>query len=453
MDQSSTQPGLGSAPVCDPPANSVSTRPELPLRTFACICALAFVTGFAYFLHFGPTYQPDSPSYIVPARNLLTGHGFVAWNSYPETSRTPGYPLLILPFLWAGLDLKYLVIFQHLLRIVLILGATAFVAFLTHSSRQAIIAGVVLCIDLPLLAAANSVLSEMLFTIVLCVGVWLLWRDAHPVERPWPLSLLYGLVCGSTVLIRPVSLFLFLPAAAYLLLVRRKHGWRAALSFVIAFGVLPLLWAARNYHRSGYFTVSSISGYNTLFYRAAGALAMEQPGDFSANLQQQINQLQIQACKDLSAGTYGNECARVPFPIASQHFGRMGRAILKKHPVAYMELAARGAAVMMLGGDAASFTGITRINPHLGARLLLFYTFPAFSLAVVGLVRFWRGNRHFFYLAFLVIVYFIVVSAGAEAYSRFRVPIIPMYAILIAVGVDWMLAFFFRQRQSRAKNS
>ena len=108
---------------------------------------------------------------------------------------------------------------------------------------------------------------------------------------------------------------------------------------------------------------------------------------------------------------------------------------------------------MILGGDAASFTGITRINPHLGARLLLFYTFPAFSLAVVGLVRFWRGNRHFFYLAFLVIVYFIVVSAGAEAYSRFRVPIIPMYAILIAVGGDWMLALFFRQRQSRAKNS
>lgn len=423
-------------------------RLKLPAHALVLIGGLAFITGFAYFLHFKPTYQPDSASYILPAESLLRGHGLVGWDGYPDTMRTPGYPLLILPFLWTGLDLKYLVIFQHLLRIILILGAAVFVVSLAGNSRQAIIAGVVLCIDLPLLSAANSVLTEVFFTFVLCAGVWLLRRDAHPTERPWPLSLLYGFVCGLTVLIRPVSLFLFVPAAAYLLLVRRNHRWRAVLSFVFAFAILPSFWAARNYHRTGYFTVSSISEFNLLFYRAAGALAIEEPGDFNVNLQEQIKRLQVESCAELEAGIYGNQCAGVPFTVAAQHFGHMGRAILKKHPVAYMKLMVRGAAIMMLGGDASSFSAITGINPHLGVRLLLIYTVPAFCLAIGGLVRFWTENRHFFHLTFLVILYFVVVSAGAEAYSRLRVPIIPIYAALIASGLDWIYMFFFRVRNT-----
>jgi len=97
-----------------------------------------------------------------------------------------------------------------------ILAASAVALSLTRSYRQAVLTAVLLCIDLPLLDAANSVLSEMPFTVVLSLCLWLLWRDAGDAERPWPWSILYGLLCGAAVLIRPVVLFFFVPAAIYL---------------------------------------------------------------------------------------------------------------------------------------------------------------------------------------------------------------------------------------------
>ncbi|HXW14044.1 MAG TPA: phospholipid carrier-dependent glycosyltransferase, partial [Terriglobia bacterium] len=254
----------------DPKPARVLSGLRLRTPVLAVLVALALLTGFAYFFHFGATYQPDSATYIVPAGNLLTRHAFLSADGYPETERTPGYPLLILPFLYARLDLEYLVVFQHLLRVGVILAASAVALSLTRSYRQAVLTAVLLCIDLPLLDAANSVLSEMPFTVVLSLCLWLLWRDAGDAERPWPWSILYGLLCGAAVLIRPVVLFFFVPAAIYLFLARRRRRWQAVLIFLVAFALLPLLWAERNYRETGYFTVSSIGGYNMLFYRAAG---------------------------------------------------------------------------------------------------------------------------------------------------------------------------------------
>ena len=51
-----------------------------------------------------------------------------------------------------------------------------------------------------------------------------------------------------------------------------------------------------------------------------------------------------------------------------------------------------------------------------------------------------------FTLVFFVAVYFVLVSGGAETYSRFRVPIMPVYALSAAIGLDaglkWMAEGF-----------
>jgi hypothetical protein len=423
---------------------------RLGTRTLAFLTVLVLLTGFAYFFHSGASYDPDSPTYIVPAANLLTHHAFLDANGNPETVRTPGYPLLIVPFLWANLDLRFLVILQHLLRVGVILGTTAFAFSLSHSYRQAVLTAVLLCIDLPLLDSANAVLTEMLFTVVLGVGVWLLWKEGSGIERPWPLSLLYGLLLGASVLIRPVSLYFFIPAGVYLLLVRTRHRWRTALSFVLAFAVLPLLWAERNYRRTGYFTVSTIAGYNMLLYRAAGALAIEDPGRFSANLDARDEELKAEACADLTR-IYHHDCGQLPFPVVADYYSRLGHSILLSHPLAYLKLAALGTAAMMLGGGAAALAEITGLNPRVGIPFLLIYTVPAFCFAVIGLVKLGKEQqtRRFFYLALLTILYFIVVSAGAEAYSRLRVPIIPIYVVLTAAGIDAMLGRFLPRAQTQ----
>jgi len=437
MRDSNSEAPINSPPKELPGESLVESLRNIP-RVITFVVLLAFFSSFLYFQHFHEFYTPDSPTYLAPAANLIAGKGFTGSTGYPETVRTPGYPLLVIPFLWTHLNLKYLILFQHLVRLLIVLATTAFAYQISGSRRLALTTGILLSIDLPLLEATNVIMTEILFTALLSIVLWLLSIESMQTETPGLVCLLCGLLSGASVLVRPVGVFFLGPAVLYLSLSRRTFRMRTALFLTLSFTCLPLGWAARNYWRTGYFTVSSISGINMLLYRAAGALAINDGGDFHANFEKRQQELAVLACEDLSQ-LYRRNCAELPIPLKAVYYSRLGRTILSQHPIAYTKLALRSSAVMMLDGGPSSLAAITGINPHVAIRLLLIYTFPSLCLAIVGLFRFWREDRNFFYLVFLTVSYFVVISAGAESNSRFRVPIMPFYALLIAAGVDFIL--------------
>lgn len=171
---------------------------------------------------------------------------------------------------------------------------------------------------------------------------------------------------------------------------------------------------------------------------AGGVLALNEPGDFNTNLNRNAQQLEDAACAQLRS-IYHKDCTELnPFQKEQQYM-RLSRQILWQHPFAYLRLTLRSAAVMMLDGDPNSLEGIAGVDPHRGVRLLLVYTAPALLFAFVGLWRLWRDNRSFFYLSFLTIGYFVAISSVAGSYSRYRVPIVPIYAILTAIGISSVL--------------
>lgn len=408
---------------------------------------LSVVSGVLYFHHFHDYFaNADTPGYIAPAENLLAGHGFTDANGNPDTLRTPGYPLLILPFLWAHLDLRYLVIFQHFLRVLVVLATAVFAFRLTGNRRLALLAGLFLCIDLPMLKAANSVLTEIMFTVVLGVGLMLLWHESNQTDVSKFRLVVSGLLAGACVLIRPVGLLFFLPAALYLLFVRRDYKFRSAAIFVISFVCIPLLWATRNYRQTGYFTVSSISGYSVLQCRAAGVLAINDPGEFYANLEKRQYELAALACDDWKR-VHGRDCSQMTIPEQSQYYSSYGTKIVLQHPFAYLKLAVRGVGMTMLTGSPASLSAMTGMSFNSAAKLLLIVTVPAFCFALFGLKVFWKSNRTFFWFSILICVYFVGVSAGAESFSRFRVPIMPIYSILVAMGLDSLLRSVVPQKK------
>ena len=427
--QPAANPGLNSSPSARPG----STHGEGVAGILVLIAVLACLTSVLYYAHFSDFYNPDSPGYIAPAANLLAGKGFADAQGNPDTLRTPGYPLVILPFLWAHLDLKYLILFQHLLRVLIIVATAAFAFQLSGSRRQAVLVGVLLSIDLPFLRSANNIMTEVVFTLALGIALILLWTGSMKLSGRMIRCLAAGLICGATVLIRPVSIFLFVPVAIYLGLVRRE--WRAAAAFCVAFLCLPLAWSVRNDVKAGYLGVSSISGYSVMQSRAAGVLAINDPGEFYANLDKRQAELAAQACHDLER-IHGVDCEQLSIPIRSAYYSKVGVGILVRHPFAYLKLALRGSAMMMLTGSPASLSGITGLNFNLAAKLLLLYTVPCVVFAAFGLKQCWNSNRAFFWLAALVIGYFVVVSSGAETFARFRVPVLPLYVILIALGLD-----------------
>ena len=428
--------GKPIAPRATPPDRPTNSDIKQLIKPLLAITLLALAVHFLYLIHFHNIYAPDSSSYMTPASNLIHGQGFTGADGRPETARTPGYSLLIALFLAAGGGAKALVFFQHLM-LAGLTAATVIVAFrLSGSRRQATIAGILLVIDLPILEAANYVLSEAFFTVVLVVALWLLWTASSQSKGPSSTRLmLSGILAGGSVLIRPVALYFFVPAAAYLILTRNRFKLRSVITFLAAFAVLPALWAARNYHETGYFTVSSISGRELLCWRAGGVLALNDPGDFNDNIKNRCIELEKTVCNDLQRA-YGKDCSQFTTEEHSAYALRLGRKILLEHPIGSVRLAVRGVAVMFLDGGPSSLQGITGINQHLGLRLLLIYTVPAFCFAIVGLLRVWNQDRHLFYFLFLTIAYFVIISAGGDTYSRHRVPIMPMYALLIASGID-----------------
>lgn len=409
-----------------------STRGLLSL-----IGLLALATNLLYFKTIRNFDAPDTPTYITPAFNLLQGHGFSDSLGRPETFRTPGYPLLILPFLWAGVSLEYLVLFQHLLQVLLVIGTTAAVFQISGSRKQAWLAGILFSIDLPTLESTNLVLSETLFTICFGIALWLIWSGSRAADQSHIARIaLSGLLAGASVLIRPISLYFIFPAIVYLLLAGSRFRFLRVLVFTAAFACFPFLWATRNYHQTDHFTISSTAGLEMLCCRAAGVLALDDPGAFNDNLTRRRAQLEGAACADLKA-LYGKDCTEIPVALKSDFFMHRAREIMLQHPVALVRLALRGAVLMWLDGGTSGFQGITGINPHTALRILLIYTVPALGFAFIGLWRLWKSNRQLCYLVFLTLLYFVVVSSGGDTYSRHRVPVTPLYIMLIAAGIDF----------------
>lgn len=129
-------------------------------------------------------------------------------------------------------------------------------------------------------------------------------------------------------------------------------------------------------------------------------------------------------------------CSRMTVAEQSHLYSQVGRKVVAEHPLAYINLACHGFAMMMLTGSPASLAGLTGMNFNWAAKVLLLYTIPALGFALLCLWQCWRRLRPFFWLAGLIVTYFVVLSVGEESFARFRVPIVPVYGVLIAVGVD-----------------
>jgi 4-amino-4-deoxy-L-arabinose transferase-like glycosyltransferase len=446
------------APLVSPSVATQASELEKSKRgvapTLALIAFLGLATGLLFFARYHDFYSGDSYTYITPADNLVHGRGFTDAGGYPETLRTPGYPLLLVPFFWLNLSLKYLIVLQHLLRVAIAVATGVAAYQLTRSRTQAGIAGVVVCLDLAMLESANQVLTEIPFTATLCIVLWLLWRSRQD-GIPWSWWVMAGFLGGGMTLIRPIGIFFAVPAVVYLFLVRKSHRLRATLSFVLAFSCLPLLWASRNYSRTGSFVVSPISAWDILAYRAAGVLAINDPGDFKENLEKRRVELVSEVCSQMPPA-YASPCLpptvpQADIPKKSAYYMRLGRQVVLEHPFAYIKLASRGAGLTMFSGNTTIISALTGVR-HGSARLILLICgVSVLSLAAAGAWSYWGSNRSLFWLLFLTMVYFVGISSGAESYSRFRVPILPVYAVLVAGGASYWTRRLL-QSSSRTKS-
>jgi hypothetical protein len=389
----------------------------------AVVAVISAATNFLYFAFANNDYFfPDSFTYLEPARNLTRGLGFINANGLIETLRTPGYPLLLAGF---GLRVVPMIVFQHLLNVALAVAIYFFVMRRLGDRFVAIASAILFAIDTPTLHYANKILTETIFTALLFIVFGLVVY-----ARKLPLA---GVLTGVLVLIRPVAIAYFVVVALCLLL--RRVRLRTIAIYVALALVLPVGWGLRNLHNTGVFTVSSIGGINLLTYRAAGALAIEDDGDFESDLADERQGLQDSADDEIQTKLHIPDAEELPDAVRGKYYSEIGWRVLRQHPRGAAMLTLRGLLVNIFDSRWEGLEIVSRFPTDVVRRSLDAYTAALFVFAVIGAAALWKRDRDLAAMIIATVVYFLLISAGGEAESRFRVPVIPQYVIIAACSL------------------
>jgi 4-amino-4-deoxy-L-arabinose transferase-like glycosyltransferase len=205
----------------------------------------------------------DERDYDVLAANLVRYGEYAFEPGTPTSLRPPLYPAMV-----AGIYKVAGVGNYQAVRLVQIgLGlATAAVVYMigrgAYGPRAGLIAAAICCFYPSLVGATNLVLTETLFTLLVCLLVLWFQRYLSSERRGWLFAA--GVTLGLAALTRSV-LWLFPPLAfLYLLFLGRERTWlgrlASATTLVLAFCVTLAPWTIRNTLLQKTFTTVDVMG-------------------------------------------------------------------------------------------------------------------------------------------------------------------------------------------------
>jgi hypothetical protein len=120
-------------------------------------------------------------------------------------------------------------------------------------------------------------------------------------------------------------------------------------------------------------------------------------------------------------------------------WNRRGLQIMTDHPVQAARIMVEGVVRQVAGPGTDTVRRYVDLPASPPLVLGLFsWNALLWALAGVGAVAGLRsGHRAYWAFVVATVVYVIVVSTGDAAYARYRVPIIPLLALLAANGIQW----------------
>jgi 4-amino-4-deoxy-L-arabinose transferase-like glycosyltransferase len=205
----------------------------------------------------------DEGDYDQLAVNLVQYGEFGFEPGQPTSLRPPLYPAMVAGIYQVAGVRNYQAV--RLVQIALGL-ATAVVVYLigrsAYGARVGLIAAAICCFYPSLVGAANLVLTETLFTLLVCLFVLAMQRYLSSGNRLWLVNA--GVTLGLAALTRSV-LWLFPPLAfVYLLFLGRERTWlsrlASAATLVLACGVTLAPWTIRNTLLQKTFTTVDVMG-------------------------------------------------------------------------------------------------------------------------------------------------------------------------------------------------
>jgi 4-amino-4-deoxy-L-arabinose transferase-like glycosyltransferase len=385
---------------------------------------------------------PDTMSYVRPGAVFWRTGSYLSVQSAfpgPEMDRTPVYPLFVGLFA-AGDSLNVLpvVLAQVALRAILVtLILTLQVPGMVGKIDWRIVAAALVALDLPSALLSLQVLTETFSSFFLVLTLWsyLWWRRSRGL--PWLVGA--GIIAGAAMLTRPINVFflpLLLALAATDLRRLSRYARSVALCTLLAAGLLlPAAWMLRNYAWSGKLIFSLTGSKSLMYYRAAGIIA-EQEGRSLSEVQKSVRAREVALAQSEGLTAWESAARR-----EAEAWGIIGSA-----PGLHLRLTAEGALRALLGPGRELWVAWEAALRGGGGKGWLEKLFTALSLlhlgglylfAAAGLVRAdWRRFPWLGVWCLAVFLVLIVAAAGPEAYSRFRLPVMPFLAV--AAVLPWI---------------
>jgi 4-amino-4-deoxy-L-arabinose transferase-like glycosyltransferase len=449
-------------------ARAVGNERRYWLGWLVILLAIAARVGWAAWVahaHPAAVTSGDTAGYLGPARALLdNGHFDISpQNDTPMFLRTPGYPVLLAAILWVTDSVWSISPIQAALSLGTVL-MVVYVGRRTIGGTASMVAGVIVALDPLQFALSGTILTESLASFMLiavvaaAVPVFATTREQVTLRSVAVL----GVVLAVATLVRPTTYYF--PIVVVVLIAvrcfRLPKGSLVALLAVFAVSVVVVTgaWNLRNHDAIGSWQISG-SPAVTLYCWHGAAVDAKVAGTSIAAARQQLG-CPPGGWDDLETACPPFWDCDVPRPLADgaswDEMNDRGIEILTDHPVDTAEVMARGFVREIVGPGTDTVGRFLHVgsSPVLVAALMLWNSL-LWVFAVVGAFVGLRSRQRWFW-GFVVtaIVYLLIVSAGANSGARFRTPLVPLLALLAALGVRHLVrALRDRDRQAHAQDA
>ncbi len=431
------------------------------------VIAFTVVTRIAIYLTGQPWNQDvitdtiligDGAQYHEIAVGFLNGTPLQETNW--ETDRTLGYPYFVTAIYAISNNSIWLVFAIQTLMNILMVPMVYWAAREIFSSRRSgnLAAATFSLSAISIAWASRYLYTETLFTLFLLIFLIIFVKIWQRDSLKWFLTL--GIMLGLATIVRSVLQYFVVIPIVIILLQDRTFQRKAILSVITILGLVLIIapFQLRNLNEYGHYTLSTISG-NVLSKSMVTAKARADGTDYY----QARDNLKFATRDDISN----------PFDLSATNKS-LSLSSAKENSVDFAILYVQGIISFMIGTEKSSYiyvifnqdrpvldsphnaeTFSERIirnikdtkkeyflTPILIVKLLIEYA--AIGLGLVILIR--RKQKTMALLFVLTIAYFILATGFMGRAPRYKIPVLPLYAILAGGGFSLIWSYLLSKK-------
>lgn len=403
--------------------------------------------------HFG-----DAAEYDLLANNIWKTGSL----SVMSDTRTPGYPLLVAFFyyIFGQKGVWLILIFQILLDL-----ATIYLIYLISRRMSSSlwigpIAAFLYAINFQSALYANKLLTEIPFTFLIVLAVWLIMRGIQEHKKIFWFLGASGALFGIATLIRPVSLYLPVVIAVFWLISAffiKKPFMRAVGELIIFLFVFILVispWLVHNKKMYGYYELTTIQGKNLCCCNAT-------------YLKSSVEGISFSEAEKYFPYVPGSD--ENPFLVA-HNCQRKAINYIASNIVHYIPLHFKGVLITFLGvgqNDISYLLNkeiankdfmegswfnrfITEVrsfkDQYFIVPVLLLWQIIECLLFLIGmiilLIKKNSWNEKICAILIILFIAYLVNVVGIIGHTRFRIPVTPLYLVFTAYGLVFFIDKF-----------